>query len=78
MTTALLVSLSLFVLIFAIRIWHMSGIIDDLELRILKLEKAETIWSAYQQQRLNCSRSEHSFAEFDGHTLCRFCGASKP
>jgi len=42
-TTALLVSLSLFVLIFAIRIWHMSGVMDELELRILKLEQARKL-----------------------------------
>jgi hypothetical protein len=38
-TIALICTLSIFVLLFAIRIRHLSGIIDELELRILRLEQ---------------------------------------
>lgn len=38
-TTILVGTLSLFMLMLALRIFHLSRIIDDLELRVLRAEK---------------------------------------
>jgi hypothetical protein len=39
MTTILICSLSVLLLVFALRVWFLSRLIDDLELRVLRLEK---------------------------------------